>query len=131
MTNISEKENIQKTLDIFIEGIRKIDYEIINEIFYENGLNFFVNNEDKICYDSRDYWKEVAEYYDSEGLEKESTSAKYTVRSLTVIENTASVIIDFELVDSKNEKQEYTNLLHMVKANGKWFIVSRLFPTKF
>ncbi|MHA2232994.1 MAG: hypothetical protein ACXAB4_10920, partial [Candidatus Hodarchaeales archaeon] len=67
----SEVENIQKSLDTFVEGIRLLDYELISEIFFDKGLSC-CSSKDEITYVGRDHWKEMAEQAIARGEETES-----------------------------------------------------------
>ena len=124
----SEVENIQKSLDIFVEGIKLLDYNKISEIFFEKGLSCgSVRGEVQYVY--RDHWKEMAEQAKAEGEDFESSTASYTIKSLNIIGNAASVIIDLTFGTGNEITERYIDFYHMLKVNDKWFIINKIYPT--
>ena len=124
----SELENIQKSLDIFIEGIRTLDYEKISEIFFEKAISSGVMK-DTINFVYRDHWKDMADRLIAEGKEIESERANYSIRSANIIGNAASVIIDLTFGTKEKVEERYIDFYHMLKVDGKWRIVNKIFPT--
>ncbi|MFX1284203.1 MAG: nuclear transport factor 2 family protein [Promethearchaeota archaeon] len=125
---ISEVENIQKSLNKFVEGLRLLDYDKISEIFFEKGLSCgSVKGEVQYVY--RDHWKEMAEKAQAEGEDFESSTANYTIKALNILGNAASVIIDFEFRIDNKITERYIDFFHMLKIRDKWLIINKIFPT--
>ena len=124
----SEVENIQKSLDIFVDGLRTLDYTKISEIFFEKGLSCGpVKGEVNFVY--RDHWKVMAEETKAKGEDHESSIAKYSIKSLNIIGNAASVIIDLSFGTDTKITERYIDFYHMLKIKEKWLIISKIFPT--
>lgn len=123
-----EIENIQKSLDIFIEGLRTLDYEKISDVFFEEAISCGVKNE-KINFVYRDHWKEMADQLLAKGEKLESERADYSIRSVNIINNAASVIIDLTFGSKDKIEERYIDFYHMLKVDGKWRIVNKIFPT--
>ncbi|MFX0061693.1 MAG: nuclear transport factor 2 family protein [Candidatus Hermodarchaeota archaeon] len=127
--NSSEELNIRKTLDLFIEGLRTLDYGTISEAFYEDGKSMCAPR-GEIRFVLRDHWKEMADQARAKGKKFSNDTAYYEIRSLEIIGNAASIIIDV-VIKRENEKTErFTDFYHMLKTKNKWVIVNKIFPTK-
>jgi hypothetical protein len=124
----SEVKNIQKSLDIFLEGLRILDYEKISEIFYEKGISCGVAKEG-VNHVYRDHWKEMREQLLAQGKEVESERMNYQIRSVNIVGNAASVIIDLTFGTKDEITERYVDFYHMLKVKEKWLIVNKIFPT--
>ncbi|MFX0172244.1 MAG: nuclear transport factor 2 family protein [Candidatus Hodarchaeota archaeon] len=124
----SEVMSIQQSLDIFVEGLRKLDYNLISKIFFKDGLSCCSRNS-KISYVVRDHWREMAEQRIANGKNPESSTASYSIRSLNIIGNAASVIIDLSFGSKTEITERYIDFYHMVKVTDKWVIVNKIFPS--
>ncbi|MFX0085631.1 MAG: nuclear transport factor 2 family protein [Candidatus Hodarchaeota archaeon] len=124
----SEVENIQKSLDIFVDGLRTLNYSKICEIFFDKGLSCgSVKGEVNFVY--RDHWKVMAEEAKAKGEDHESSIANYSIKSLNIIGNAASVIIDLSFGTDAKTTERYIDFYHMLKIKDKWLIISKIFPT--
>ena len=91
----SEEEEIRKTLETFLDGLRSLDYDKISETFYVEGLSIGVSmDQGQISHVSRDHWREMSEKERARGEDFSHTTVHWKIRSLSIIGNTASVIID-------------------------------------
>jgi hypothetical protein len=124
----SEVENIQKSLDTFVEGMRILDYDKISAVFFEKGISCGAGKEE-IMHVYRDHWKEMREQAEAAGKDYISATASYTIRSLTIVGNAASVVIDLTFGTENEITERYVDFLHMVKVKDRWFIVNKTFPT--
>ncbi len=124
----SEVENIQKSLDIFVEGLRLLDYNKISEIFFEKALSCG-SVKGVVQYVYRDHWKEMAKQAKAKGEDFESSTASYTIESLNIIGNAASVIINLTFRTENKITEKYIDFYHMLKVEDKWYIVNKIFPT--
>ena len=105
-----------------------MDYAKISEIFHEKAISSGVKN-GEIYPVYREHWKEMAEQLIAEGKPLESAQAHYSIRSLNIIGNAASVIIDLAFGDEKEINERYIDFYHMLKTNDKWVIMNKIFPT--
>ena len=124
----SEVEKIQKSLDTFVEGLRILDYDKISAVFFEKGMSCGAGKEE-IMHVYRDHWKEMREQAEAAGKDYISATATYTIRSLTIVGNAASVIIDLTFGTEDEITEQYIDFYHMVKVKDRWFIVNKIFPT--
>lgn len=124
----SEVEKIQKSLDIFVDGLRLLDYEKISEIFFEKALSCG-SVKGKIQYVYRNHWREMAEQAKAKGEDFESSTANYTIKSLNIVGNAASVIINLTFGTGDKITEKYVDFYHMLKIENKWCIVNKIFPT--
>ncbi len=122
----SEIENIRKSLDIFVEGLNQLDYHKISVIFFEKGLSCGALK-GEISYAFRDHWKDMAEQAKKE--DTEPTIGSYTIKSLNIIGNAASVIIDLIFRTEDKITERYIDFYHMLKVNDTWRIVNKIYPT--
>ena len=124
----SEVENIQKSLDIFIDGLRLLDYNKISEIFFEKALSCG-SVKGNVQYVYRDHWKEMAEEAKAKGEDLESSTANYTIKALNIVGNAASVIIDLTFGTEDKITERYIDFYHMLMVKDRWYIVNKIFPT--
>ncbi|MHA1443110.1 MAG: hypothetical protein ACTSPK_14805 [Candidatus Heimdallarchaeota archaeon] len=97
-----EKKNLVKSLEIFLEGLRVLDFEKISEIFFEKGLSCGVAK-DEIKHTWRNHWKDMRERMLLMGEDIVSEVMSYNIRSMEIIGNAASVIVDL----GKNNRTLY------------------------
>ena len=91
----SEEEEIRKTLATFFDGLRTLDYDKISETFYGEGLSIGVSRDQgQISHVLRDHWKAMGERERAKGDDFSNATAHWKIRSLNIIGNAASVIID-------------------------------------
>ncbi|NHJ48433.1 MAG: nuclear transport factor 2 family protein [Asgard group archaeon] len=125
----SEIKNIQKSLDTFVEGLRILDYEKISEVFYEKGMSSGVMDE-KISHVYRDHWREMKEQKIAKGENYIDESATYKIKSINIIDNAASVIIDLIFTEKDGTTTSYVDFYHMLKEKDKWIIMNKIFPRR-
>ena len=130
----SEEEEIRKTLEMFFDGLRTLDYDKISETFYGEGLSIGVSRgQGQISHVLRDHWKEMGERERAKGRDFSKPTVHWKIRSLNIIGNAASVIIDlaFGTRSEAGEKitERYIDLYHMLKTRDKWVIVNKIYPT--
>ncbi|MFX0142341.1 MAG: nuclear transport factor 2 family protein, partial [Candidatus Hodarchaeota archaeon] len=65
----------------------------------------------------------------AKGEDLESSTANYNIKSLNIIGNAASVIIDLTFGTGEKITERYIDFYHMLKVENKWFIVNKIFPT--
>ena len=53
----------------------------------------------------------------------------YKVKSIEIVGNAASVIIDLEFGTKEKITERYIDFYHMLKVKDKWMITSKIFPT--
>jgi hypothetical protein len=56
--------------------------------------------------------------------------ARFEIRSLEIIHNAASVIVDMWFGDREVTKEKYVDFFHMLKVSDKWRIVNKIYPTQ-
>ena len=123
-----EIENILKTIDTFVEGLRVMDYEMISEVFFEHAISCgTAKGEVKYVY--RNHWKEMREKMIELGKELISEKADYSIRSVNIVGNAASVIMDLTFGTKEKITEKYVEFYHLLKVKNKWLIVNKIFPT--
>ncbi len=125
----TEEERIRESLSIFIEGLRTLDYDKISEIFYEDGLSIGLMN-GKISRAARDHWKDMRDKMVKAGKNPVDEWARFEIRSLEIIHNAATVIVDMWFGDGDVTKEKYVDFFHMLKVDDKWRIVNKIYPTQ-
>ena len=126
--NSSEELNIRKTLDLFIEGLRTLDYDKISEAFYTDGKSMCAPR-GRIRFVLRDHWKEMGDQARAKGKKFIDDTAHYEVKSLEIIGNAASIIIDV-VIKRVEITERFTDFFHMLKTGGKWIIVNKIHPRR-
>jgi hypothetical protein len=130
----SEEEEIRKTLETFLDGLRSLDYDKISETFYGEGLSIGVSRDQgQISHVLRDHWRKMGERERAKGEDFSQATVHWKIRSLSIIGNAASVIIDlaFGTRSAAGEKitERYIDFYHLLKTNEKWIIVNKIYPT--
>ncbi|MHA1356386.1 MAG: nuclear transport factor 2 family protein [Candidatus Heimdallarchaeota archaeon] len=123
-----ERGNIIQSLEIFLEGLRVLDFEKISEIFYDRGISCGVAKYE-IKHTYLNHWRDMRERMLLMGEDIVSEVMNYSIRSIDVIGNAASVIIDLEFGTKEKITERYIDFYHMLKVKDKWIITSKIFPT--
>ena len=124
----SAELEIRQALEIFIDGIRTLDYEKISQVFYKDGLSIGVRG-DQITWVARDHWREMREQMIKEGKNPVDEWARFEIQSIEVIGNAASVIVDMSFGDGNLTKEKYVDFFHMLKCGNEWKIVNKIYPS--
>jgi len=130
----TEEEEIRKTLETFLDGLRTLDYDKISETFYREGLSVGVSrDQSQISHVLRHHWKEMGERERAKGEDFSNATVHWKIRSLNIIGNSASVIIDLafgtRLEAGEKITERYIDFYHMLKTHDKWVIVNKIYPT--
>ncbi|MHA1125422.1 MAG: nuclear transport factor 2 family protein [Candidatus Heimdallarchaeota archaeon] len=123
-----EKKNIQDSLEIFLEELRILDFKKISEIFYDRGISCGVVK-DEIKHTYLNHWKDLRERMLIMGEDIVSEVMNYQIRTIDIVGNAASVIIDLEFGTKDKITEKYVDFYHMLKVKDKWIITSKIFPT--
>ncbi|MGY5854943.1 MAG: nuclear transport factor 2 family protein [Candidatus Thorarchaeota archaeon] len=123
-----EEDEIKHALEVFIEGLRTLDYDKISEIFYEDGMSIGLRN-GEITWVARNHWREMREQIIKAGQNPVDEWARFEIRSLEIIHNAASVIVDMWFGDGDTTKERYVDFFHMLKVGEKWRIVNKIYPS--
>jgi hypothetical protein len=123
----SAELEIKQALEIFIDGIRTLDYEKISQIFYKDGLSIDVRDS-QITWVARDHWRAMREQMINAGKNPGDEWARFEIRSIEIIGNAASVIVDMSFGDGEVTKEKYVEFFHLLKCGDKWKIVNKIYP---
>ncbi|UCE11687.1 MAG: nuclear transport factor 2 family protein [Candidatus Thorarchaeota archaeon] len=123
-----DEENIERVLRIFVDGLRTLDYDKISEVFYEDGMSIGVGT-GGLSWVARDHWKEMREEMIKAGKNPVDEWGRFEIRSIKIIGNAASVIVDLWFGDGGVTKEKYVDFYHMLKVDEQWRIVSKIYPS--
>jgi len=74
-------------------------------------------------------WKEMRKEMLTKGEELVSERANYSIRTINIVGNAASVIMDLTLGTKDKIQERYVEFYHLLKTKDKWLIVNKVFPT--
>ena len=123
-----DEDNIKRTLEIFVDGLRTLDYDKISEVFYEDGLSIGLRN-GELSWVVRDHWREMRDQIIKSGKNPVDEWSRFRIRSLEIVGNAASVIVDMWFGDGDVTKEKYVDFFHLLKAGDKWQIVGKIYPS--
>lgn len=58
-----------------------------------------------------------------------SEKTNYSIRSINIVGNAASVIMDLTFGTKEKITERYVEFYHLIKVKEKWIIISKIFPT--
>ena len=124
----TDEDDIKRALEIFVEGLRTLDYDKISEVFYEDGMSIGLRN-GKLSWVKRDHWRDMREQIIKAGKNPVDEWGRFKIRSLEIMGNAASVIVDLRFGDGDVTKEKYVDFFHMLKVGDKWRIVGKIYPS--
>jgi hypothetical protein len=123
-----DEDNIKRTLETFVDGLRTLNYDKISEVFYEDGLSIGLQN-GEISWVARDHWREMREQIVKAGKNPVDEWGRFEIQSLEIVGNAASVIVNIQFGDGEVIKEKYVDFYHMLKVDDKWRIVNKIYPS--
>jgi len=113
----TEVQLIEQTVNYYLEGLANNDSETIIKAFHENATMKYIDNE----------YKELnARTFFREKIKAGPKVNRITrISSITIMGNAANVQVEMELPD-----YGYFDFLNMLKIDGKWQIVSKIYYKK-
>jgi hypothetical protein len=118
-----EKKEIESVIEQFFDGIRKLDVELISEVFHPQSSSFSITPRG-VCIEPFESWPRIIKQAkdDSAHLFHERFSLKILRTDITGSAASAKVEWTFE----STRIVDYYNLL---KIEGKWLIVNQVYHT--
>ena len=113
----SEEAAVRQTVEHYLYGLKHNDVESLKKAFYSEAKLFFVNKDNQLGQLTQDQW--YAGFAASAGQEEKGD---LRITAVDITGNAASV-----KVEEFYENSKYTDYLSLLKFNGAWKIVNKIY----
>ena len=115
---ISESEAIKATVNLYAEGVRTGNTDMLRSAFNPKAMMYGSSGENTVVVEIEGLYAFVAA---NESPSKTGEPHKSFISHLHYAGNAASV----EMLEESSYGHDYTNYFHLLKTDGKWLIVSK------
>ena len=115
--NDSEDAAVRQTVQHYLYGLKHNDVESLKKAFYPEAKLFFVNKDNHLGQLTQEQW--YAGFVASAGQEEKGD---LRITAVDITGNAASV-----KVEEFYENSKYTDYLSLLKFNGAWKIVNKIY----
>lgn len=112
-------EEIRKVIELYVEGTRKGDVDLLRSVFHEKAIMSGDLGEIKMVLDSPEHF-----FRDIDG-QVASEAYSYEIYAIAQCADIASA----RLKENNLKGQNFMNLFQLQKINGEWKIISKLFTS--
>jgi len=113
---ITEYENIKKTMEIYIEGQRRLDMDQVISVVHPDARLFISDKEkSKNCYE---HWLEGLDRFKDVDKEERYRNTTITILSIDIIGKIASVKLNYNNL--------YYDFHNLIKIGSDWKIVDKV-----
>lgn len=119
-TRCSELESIREVVDRYIEGVRDGNVESLKQAFHPQSSMFGWKGKDLFVTPIQGLFDYIAS---TPAPAKSGEPTKFVITSIQVAGNAATV----ELAMDSYHQHDFTDFFQLVKAEDRWWIVSKLF----
>ena len=113
----SEEAAVRQTVQYYLYGLKHNDVESLKKAFYSEAKLFFVNKDNQLGQLTQERW--YAGFAASAGQEEKGD---LRITAVDITGNAASV-----KVEEFYENSKYTDYLSLLKFNGAWKIVNKIY----
>lgn len=127
MNNLSDKELIEKTAWLYLDGQNIRDHKLIEQAWYPDCHMFGKNRRDEVVQLPRSFWKDLFSKPDEFPDEKRRSE----ILSVDIHKTVASVKVR-TVIERDEGTNVYTDYLNLLKvADDEWRIVNKIFHDDF
>ena len=124
MNNHVEEEAVKEVIVKYIDGTYYADTEKLKSVFHENAVMNGYLGPTLLLSDPSPFIEDIAS---QPSMQSSNDPYHAEIKSITVEGNVASVAI-FET--GFRGEAAFVDFFHLIKTNGNWSIVSKLFTTR-
>ncbi|NHJ32958.1 MAG: nuclear transport factor 2 family protein [Asgard group archaeon] len=113
---ITEYENVKKTMEIYIEGQRRLDMDLVITVVHPDA-RLFISDEEKSknCYE---HWLKGLERFKDVDRDERYKNTTITILSIDIIGKIASVKLNYN--------NWYYDFHNLIKIGSDWKIVDKV-----
>jgi protease I len=123
MNNHSETTAIKKVINDYREGTYRADTKTLRSVFHEKAVMNGYLGPDPLIADPSDF---IVDIGSSPSMESKGDPYQAEIESIRIEGNVASVILSETGFRGQGVLVDF---FHLIKTNGKWQIISKLFTT--
>ena len=122
----SEMSNIEKTVNLYLEGLYERKFNLLQEAFWEEARNIGVTAENEFWFKTMEFWEEKCK---SSPKQNNYEKREFSIENIDIWHNSA--VVRVKMVIRYTEKiYECTDFLSLLKINGKWKIIHKLWSAR-
>lgn len=124
LTEQKELEKVKEAVNYYADGAIKRDFEYLTKGWHEDCQMMGLNAEGKLAKYDTTFWKEgFAKPIDDPEYKRESEILNVDIHGTAASAKVKTV------VESSNGKLIFMDYLNLLKIDGKWWIVNKIFDT--
>lgn len=126
MKNSSEIRTIEKTVNLYIEGLYERKFNLLKEAFWDKARNVGITPQNEFWFKTMDFWEEKCKSPpDQEFMKK----AEIIIESIDVWHNSAMAKVKL-VVTHKERIYECMDYLSILKIDSKWKIINKTWSSR-
>jgi hypothetical protein len=121
--DLSDNKEIQKVIERFFQGVRDLDAKLISSVFHPQSNSFSLTSRG-ICIEPAETWSNIIQNAktDENHLFRERFSSN--ILKIDIAGTAASVKVEWIF-----ESVKIIDFYNLIKTEGKWYIVNRVYHT--
>jgi hypothetical protein len=124
MSNTTEEQKVLQVIQDYREGTYRADADLLGSVFHEKAVMNGYLGPDLLLADPSGF---IADIVGSPSMESANDPYELTVESVFVEGSIASVIVS---ETGFRGEGKLVDCFHLIKAEGVWTIISKLFTTR-
>ncbi len=122
----TEMTEIERIVNLYLEGLYERKFNLLEEAFWEESRNIGVTADNEFWFKTMEFWKEKCK----KPLNQNSMeNRELIVENIDVWHNSAIARVKMTVTHPKRI-YECTDFLSLIKINGKWKIMSKLWSAR-
>ncbi len=122
----SEMSEIEKIVNLYLEGLYERKFNLLKEAFWKEARNVGVTAENDFWFKTMEFWEEKCKI-----PPKQNTNEKrdFLVENIDVWHNSAVVRVKMVITHTQRI-YECTDFLSLLKIDGRWKIIHKLWSAR-
>ena len=122
----SEIEEIQKTVNLYLEGLYERKFDLLEKAFWKEAINIGITAENEFWFKKMDFWEEKCK---KPNTQNSTENRDISVENIDIWHNSAVVRVKMT-VAYITRTYECTDFLSLLKINEKWKIMNKLWSAR-
>ena len=126
MTEVSEIREVERTVNLYIEGLYERKFNLLEEAFWDKARNIGLTPADEFWFKTMDFWEEKCKTPPNPDFKKK---AETKIVSIDIWHNSAMAKV--MLVVTHSERiYECMDYLSLLKIDKKWRIINKAWSSR-
>ena len=122
----SEIIEIERTVNLYLEGLYERKFNLLEEAFWKEARNIGVTAENEFWFKTMEFWQEKCKRPIDQ---KTNSKRELIIENIDVWHNSAVARVKMVIIHP-TRIYECTDFLSLLKIDGKWKIISKLWSAR-